>query len=65
MNPLFQQNFPQNNMMNLMNQFQAFKNNFQGDPKQQVMSLLSSGKMSQEQFNYLSQIASKLQQISH
>ena len=50
-------NNPLGNAMNTMSQFQQFKQNFQGDPKQAVMNLLSSGRMSQEQFNQLSQMA--------
>lgn len=51
---------PQNNMLA---QFQQFKNSFKGDPKQQVQELLNSGKMSQEQFNRLSQMANEMQSI--
>ena len=51
---------PQNNMLA---QFQQFKNSFKGDPKQQVQELLNSGKMSQEQFNRLSQIANEMQSL--
>jgi len=48
---------PMSNMMNLMNQFNQFKNNFKGDPEQQVRQMLNSGQMSQSQFNQLSQMA--------
>jgi len=51
------------NMMNLINQFSQFKQNFQGDPKQQVQNMLSSGQMSQEQFNQLSQLATQFQNM--
>ena len=51
---------PQNNMLA---QFQQFKNSFKGDPKQQVQELLNSGKMSQEQFNRLSQMAKEMQSL--
>lgn len=51
------------NMQNFMNQFNQFRNTFQGDPKQQVQQLLSSGKMSQSQFNQLSQMATQLQNM--
>lgn len=51
---------PQNNMLA---QFQQFKNSFKGDPKQQVQELLNSGKMSQEQFNKLSQMANEMQSL--
>jgi len=41
------------NFMNMLSQFEQFRQNFQGDPKQQVQNLLNSGKMSQSQFNQL------------
>lgn len=50
-----------NNAMNLMQQFNEFKNNFQGDPKQTVMNLLATGQMSQQQFQQLSQMANLFQ----
>ena len=52
---------PFGNMQNLMNQFQQFKSQFQGDPQQQVQELLNSGKMTQEQFNQLSGMAQQFQ----
>lgn len=55
------QQMPQNNPMNMLQQFNQFRNNFQGDPKQAVMNLLSSGRMSQDQFNQLSQMAQLFQ----
>ena len=67
MNPLF--NIlnggmqPQNPMMNMMTQLNQFKQTFQGNPKQQVQQLLNSGRMSQEQFNQLSQMATQIQNI--
>lgn len=54
---------PIGNMMNLMGRFQQFKNNFQGDPREQVQQLLNSGQMTQEQFNQLSQMASQFQNM--
>jgi hypothetical protein len=48
---------------NMMTQFNQFKQNFQGDPKQQVQQLLDSGQMSQEQFNKLSQMATQMQNM--
>lgn len=48
---------------NLMNQFNQFKQNFSGDPKQQVQQLLDSGQMSQAQFNQLSQAATQFQNM--
>lgn len=54
---------PMGNMMGLMQRFQQFRNNFQGDPREQVQQLLNSGQMSQEQFNQLSQMASQFQNM--
>lgn len=54
---------PMNNMIGMMQRFQQFKNNFQGDPRAQVQQLLDSGQMSQEQFNQLSQMASQFQNM--
>ena len=48
---------------NLMNQFNKFKQSFQGDPQQQVQQLLDSGQMTQQQFNQLSQAATQFQQM--
>ena len=50
-------------MFNLINQFNQFKNSFQGDPKTQVQQLLNSGQMSQEQLNQLQSWAKQLQSI--
>lgn len=52
-----------NGFANLMSQFNQFKNNFSGDPRQQVQQLLNSGQMSQQQFNQLSQAATQFQQM--
>lgn len=65
-NPFFNQNTPQqssNPMMNMLQQFQQFKANFQGDPRQRVQELLNSGRMSQQQFNYLSNLAQQFQSM--
>ena len=65
MNPLYQQfgNQPTGNMMNLLQQFQQFKRNFQGDPRQQVQALLNSGKITQSQYNQAVQMANAMQQM--
>ena len=65
-NPFFNQNTPMqspNPMMNMLQQFQQFKANFQGDPRQRVQELLKSGQMSQQQFNYLSNLAQQFQSM--
>ena len=65
MNPLYQQfgNQPTGNMMNLLQQFQQFKRNFQGDPRQQVQALLNSGKITQSQYNQAVQMANAMHQM--
>lgn len=66
MNPLFglfgqNQNgpFP----FNMIQQFNQFRQTFQGDPKQKVQELLNSGQMTQEQFNQLSSFAEQFKQF--
>lgn len=64
--PPFGQNqngFGFNNPMLMIQQFNQFRQNFQGDPRQQVQNLLNSGQMSQEQFNQLSSVAQMFQQL--
>lgn len=48
------------NMQAILQQFQQFKSTFQGDPRQQVQSLLNSGKVSQTQYNQAVQMANQL-----
>lgn len=64
--PFFGQNQnggPFNNPMQMIQQFNQFRQTFQGDPRQQVQNLLNSGQMSQEQFNQLSSMAQMFQQL--
>lgn len=58
-NPLFQRF---GNMQNFLSQFNQFKQQFNGqqNPQQMVQQLLDSGKMSQQQFNQLSQMANQI-----
>ena len=64
-NPLFQQlgGMPQNPMMQMISEFQKFKQNFQGDPQQEVQKLLNSGKMTQQQYNQLQQTAMQISRM--
>ena len=55
-----QQNNPANNFLSRFNQFRSI---FTCDPEQQVKQLISSGKMSQEQFNQFAQTANQLRQL--
>lgn len=69
-NPLFNmlggnsQNIsPFGNVQNLIGQLNQFRNGLQGDPRQQVQELLNSGRMSQSQYNQLSQMATQIQKM--
>ncbi len=54
---------PFNNMQNMISKLNQFRQSFQGDPKQQVQQLLNSGRMSQNQYNQLSQMATQIQNM--
>ena len=65
-NPLFDQLNNNANYQNpMLQQFLNFKQSFNGDPKQAVQNLLSTGQMSQQQFNQLAQQATQLQKMFH
>ena len=69
MNPLFnalgggQMPGTMGQFQNLVQQFQQFKQSFQGDPMAEVEKLVQSGKISQQQLNQLQQAASQFQQL--
>lgn len=52
-----------NNFQNFMAQFNQFRQNFNGNPQEQVQQLLNSGKVSQTQYNQAVQMAKQIQQI--
>ena len=54
---------PFNNMQDIIGKLNQFRQSFQGDPKEQVQQLLNSGKMSQSQYNQLSQMATQIQNM--
>lgn len=63
MNSLFNMlgnSMPNNQMTQLINQFQQFKSSFNGDPQMQVQQMLNSGKITQEQYNNAVQMANQL-----
>lgn len=63
-NPLYNsmnQNQPTAN--NLIQRFNQFRQNFNGDPRQQVQQLLNSGKVTQQQYNEAMQKARMLQNL--
>lgn len=54
---------PMGNFAQMMQQFQQFRANFQGDPKAEVEKLMQSGKMNQSQLNQLQNMARQFQQL--
>ena len=60
MNPLYQQMTPNSN---LLQRFQQFKQNFTGNPQEQVQQLLNSGKVSQQQYDSAVRMANQLKQM--
>ena len=63
MNPLY--NEMRNNTVpdNFMSKFQQFRQNFKGNPQEQVQQMLNSGKVSQEQYNRAVQMAQQFQRM--
>lgn len=62
-NPLYNAMGKQSNpMADLIRQAKQFKNQFNGNPRQEVERLLQTGRMSQQQFNQFSQIAQQVVQ---
>lgn len=52
-----------NDLAPIVKQFQQFKNSFSGDPQKQVQSLLSSGRVSQAQYDRAVQLARQFQSV--
>lgn len=68
-NPLFQalgggqMPGPTGKFQNMVQQFQQFKQSFQGDPKAEVEKLVQSGRISQQQLNQMQQLAVQFRQL--
>lgn len=64
-NPLYKAfgNSQYGNMNGLLRQFQQFKNNFKGDPREQIQQMLNSGRISQEDYNKAVQMANTFQRM--
>ena len=54
---------PLGNIMNMLGALNQFRQNFQGDPRQQVQQMLNSGQITQEQFNQAAQMATQIQNM--
>lgn len=61
-NPLFN-GFNNNPMMQIVKQIQEFQKTFTGDAKTQVEQMMKDGRLSQEKFNELSQMANQIMAI--
>ena len=62
MNPLYQQMQPQQNT-NLLQKFQQFRQQFQGDPQQMIQQMMNSGRINQSQYNQAVQMAQNFQKM--
>ena len=62
-NPLFGMMQSQAPVNPVMQRLQQFSQMFRGDPKQQVQQLLSSGKVTQQQYNQAVQMAQQLSRM--
>ena len=51
------------NPMQMIMQFNQFRQNFQGDPQAEVQKLIASGQMSQQQLNQLQAMATQFQNM--
>lgn len=53
----------ENGPMQMMQQFMQFKQNYKGNPKEEVQKMLQSGKISQQQLNQVQQMAGQFQNL--
>ena len=63
MNPLYNEMRTNTVPDNFMSRFQQFRQNFKGNPQEQVQQMLNSGKVSQEQYNRAVQLAQQFQRM--
>lgn len=54
---------PRNNPMQMMQQFQQFRNSFQGNPQQMVQQMLQSGRITEAQLQQAVQMARQFQAL--
>ena len=62
MNPLYQQMQSQQNN-SLLQRFQQFRQQFQGDPQQMIQQMMNSGRINQNQYNQAVQMAQNFQKM--
>ena len=63
MNPLYNEMGNNNVPNNFMSKFQQFRQNFKGNPQEQVQQMLNSGKVSQADYNRAVQMAQQFQRM--
>ena len=56
-----QSSISRNNPIQVMQQFQQFRNSFQGNPQQMVQQMLQSGRITEAQLNQAIQMAKQFQ----
>ena len=52
-----------NNPNDLIQQFVKFRNNFKGDPREQIQQMLNSGRISQQQYDQAVRMAQQFQKM--
>ncbi|MBR4589318.1 MAG: hypothetical protein IKO36_01530 [Bacteroidaceae bacterium] len=65
-NPIFNammKNSSLGGMQNLVQQYQQFRNTFQGDPQQKIQEMLNSGQITQAQVNQARSMATEFQKF--
>lgn len=63
MNPLYNEMRTNTVPDNFMSKFQQFRQNFKGNPQEQVQQLLNSGRVSQAQYDRAVQMAQQFQRM--
>lgn len=63
MNPLYQQMMPQMPQNNVIQRFMQFKQQFKGNPQEQVQQLLNSGRITQADYDRAVQMANQFRNM--
>ena len=63
MNPLYNEMRTNTVPDNFMSKFQQFRQNFKGNPQEQVQQMLNSGRVSQAQYDRAVQMAQQFQRM--
>lgn len=63
MNPLYQQMGPQMPQNNMIQRFMQFRQQFRGNPQEQVQQLLNSGRVTQADYDRAVQMANSLRSM--